>query len=110
MSTKTPSPVHFLPLLNTPFQHYHYTPKFTTLLPRDDPVYNAVKILPAEATNNVEDGLIREPEVLRDVAKRTGECDDEEDCGGIEHVPILLDYFTVTVLLDLGETNDIHNL
>ncbi|KAJ3900046.1 hypothetical protein F5879DRAFT_993226 [Lentinula edodes] len=63
--------------------------------------YNAIKILTAEATNDVEHGLIHELEFLRDVAKRAGECDDKDDeyegCEGFEHVPILLDHFTVTV-------------
>ncbi|KAJ3914384.1 kinase-like domain-containing protein, partial [Lentinula edodes] len=39
-------------------------------------------------------------EFLRDIAKRAGECDDKDDdegCEGFEHVPILLDHFTVTV-------------
>ncbi|KAJ3807982.1 kinase-like domain-containing protein [Lentinula aff. lateritia] len=52
--------------------------------PREISAYNAVKILTAEATQDVEHGLIRELEFLIDAHRR------------FEHVPILLDHLTVT--------------
>ncbi|KAJ4469865.1 kinase-like domain-containing protein [Lentinula aciculospora] len=50
------------------------------------------KILNAETTSDVEQGVVRELEYLKDIVKNAEERKDE----GFEHLPILLDDFIIT--------------
>ncbi|KIK62527.1 hypothetical protein GYMLUDRAFT_72747 [Collybiopsis luxurians FD-317 M1] len=68
----------------------------TTWLMRDESIsdskYVAAKILTAEATLDIDKGVVRKLEFLKEIAKNAEECDDE----GFEHLPILSDSFTVS--------------
>ncbi|KAF9058690.1 kinase-like domain-containing protein [Rhodocollybia butyracea] len=103
MSTNSESTVHFPVRLGTSLQDNRYTilrklgegVTATTWLVRDERIsdskYAAAKILTAEATLDVDRGVVRELEFLKEIAKNAEERDDE----GLEHLPILLDNFTV---------------
>ncbi|KAJ3890276.1 kinase-like domain-containing protein [Lentinula edodes] len=104
MSTESESTVHFPARLGAPLQDGRYTilrklgegVTATTWLIRDERIsdskYAAAKILTAEATLDVDQGIVRELEFLQEVAKNAEERDDE----GFEHLPTLLDSFTAT--------------
>ncbi|KAF9071153.1 kinase-like domain-containing protein [Rhodocollybia butyracea] len=104
MSTNSESTVHFPARLGASLQDNRYTilrklgegVTATTWLIRDERIsdskYAAVKILTAEATLDVDQGVVRELEFLKEIAKNAEERDDE----GLEHLPILLDNFSVT--------------
>ncbi|KAJ3868757.1 kinase-like domain-containing protein [Lentinula novae-zelandiae] len=105
MSTDSESTtIHFPARLGTSLQDGRYTilrklgegVTATTWLIRDERIsdskYVAAKILTAEATLDVDQGIVRELEFLKEVAKNAEERDDE----GFEHLPTLLDSFTAS--------------
>jgi serine/threonine-protein kinase SRPK3 len=55
--------------------------------------YAAAKILTAEATSDVDKGVVRELEFLKEITKNSETHDEEE---GFDYLPILLDDFIVT--------------
>ncbi|KAJ4489376.1 kinase-like domain-containing protein [Lentinula edodes] len=104
MSSESESTVHFPARLGAPLQDGRYTIlrklgeglTATTWLIRDERIsdskYVAAKILTAEATLDVDQGIVRELEFLKEVAKNAEERDNE----GFEHLPTLLDNFIAT--------------
>ncbi|KAE9399800.1 kinase-like protein [Gymnopus androsaceus JB14] len=105
MSPNSESAAHFSPRLGESVQDNRYTilrklgegATATTWLIRDERIisdskYVAAKILTAEATLDVDRGAVRELEFLEEIAKNAQERDEE----GFEHLPILLDNFTIT--------------
>ncbi|KAJ4484003.1 kinase-like domain-containing protein [Lentinula lateritia] len=105
MSTDSESTtIHFPAHLGASLQDGRYTilrklgegVTATTWLIRDERIsdskYVAAKILTAEATLDVDQGIVRELEFLKEVAKNAEDRDDE----GFEHLPMLLDNFTAT--------------
>ncbi|KIK53309.1 hypothetical protein GYMLUDRAFT_250428 [Collybiopsis luxurians FD-317 M1] len=58
----------------------------------NDSKYVAVKILTAEVTLDADNGVVRELEFFKEIAEKAKDRDDE----GFEHLPALLDSFTLT--------------